>query len=311
MSFDLRIRFAGLCLLVPDPQRADPPAPARFHVLLPDVKHEHGGHEHAPDAPDAAGTGEAAAGGEIVEHLPRLIYDRAHESPDSKEFTRELACIDLRGQALSLLGLGPDPIDLFLPGEVANLDDVAGPNRLARKFVDSMAPGPELAARVTLDRGCVTDYLLGVQARLTDSEGEEAEEEDAPRMTAQVEWTVRGIETADGSLTFGPKGVNGGPDGGGIKLYPIGRTIHLEVWNVPKSELPGSPAPNEDSSEEHFAGLFDLLALPAGVEPVAPLVADIQKPLKSGCFSAEEQGEGGPTAPGTMRCMVGKTTLAA
>lgn len=347
MSFDLRIRFNGLCLLVPEPARddADPPSSGRFHVLLPDVKHRHpvgGVHAHAvvdvaEEVPDTAfdtpcgaghaghfsgempeeGEGEPQPGGgmgEIVEHLPRLVFDTAYRTAGSREFTRELACLDVRGQAIPLLGLGPDPIRLFVPGEVANLDEVSGGGRVPRRFVDDPAPGPELATRVTIDRGCVTDYLLGAQATLKESTGEEEEPAPGgkePRLTAQVEWTIRGIETEDGSLTLRPRGLNGVPDGREIRLFPIGRTIHLELWNVPKSELPGSPARNDkDSSVEHFAGLFDLLDLSGGVVPVVPLLADVQKPPKSGCFSEEERDEGGgPTTPGTLRCMVGTASL--
>jgi hypothetical protein len=391
MSFDLRIRFSGLCLMVPDPETQDAPGrPARFHVLLPDVKHEHGTgdgggvhahagavagpagtrrrahvhpgdegadgagttsavdegdtHEHAhglaasatfeggveaaSDAhDDGAGvpTGEAVREGEsvmeIVEHLPRLIFDRAYQMPPvagaRHEFTRKLRCVDIRGKILEFLDIGIDPIDISLPREVASLDVVTGANRLPRKFVDSDDPGSELATRVTLGRGCVTDCTEGVEATLL-------EDEEPRRMTAQVEWTIRGIETADGALTISPGKLkqadaagrrSGQAEAGGeIKLYPIGNTIHLEIWNVPKHELPGAPekteAQKQDLPAEHFAAFYDLLGVVAEDNRPVPIPKMIQTKVESECFAGETEGLGTPVVPNGLRCMVGQASLA-
>jgi hypothetical protein len=331
MSFDLRIRFAGLCLLVPDRR---PHKPQRLHVLLPDVKHDHphGDQPHAPaggepDHPNGShphphpegepGTSAPAAGGAaqpIVPHLPRLIYDMAFQDEHAKEFTRELACRDVGGLILEFLGMG-DPIDLHLPGEIADLEPLVKSKTELERFVDEDAPGERLATRITLDRGCVTDYLLGVQAHLRSRKPNEEEEEpdppaeeekkvNAPRLTAMVEWTLRGVE--GDSLVLPRRGLNGAAAGDEIKLFPIGQTIHLEIWNVPKHELPGSPNRGA-AGTDHFAAFFDLV--PAEDKRI-PVTQALQFPPKSGCFSPQERRDlGSPVAPNTLQCMNGQVRL--
>lgn len=390
-TFDLRIKFTGLCLLVTDERDEKNP---RLHVLLPNVEgHDHsGGHPQAephapegghaghphpatdarpglparppedtvqaeggdhsshpghtdplrePDQPDTSHTeypdatdhadhpdhthGDADTpppaveppGGpgddgqpQIVEHLCRLIFDTAYEIPGTTEYTRELACRDIHGRILEFSGLGDDPLVPRLPREVADLAPIITEKGLLLTFLDDANPGTDLATRVTVDRGCVSDYLPGVIARLQDGEPGE------PRLTAQVEWTIRGIpgNSLEISLTEGLNGKKPSEkeEERKITLHPIGRTIILEVWNAPKDELPGSPE-RKSSSTDHFASLYTLLVQPDRVnapENLVPIPSDLQLPVKSECFSETERtSHGGGVAPNTLMCMPGQTRV--
>jgi hypothetical protein len=337
-TFDLRIRFTGLCLLVPDTRAGA----ARLHVLLPFVDgHDHGAHGAQPsgegEAPvgghaghevpgaggaiPAAGEGEAdGAGGDgrvpgsppaappVVKHLSRLIYDSAYRL-DKPELSRELDCVDLHGRIVEFLGMGLDEMNPFVPSEVANLDKVVTDKARLHTFVDSDTPGPELAARVTVDRGAVTDCLFGVQARFlaageTGDDNDDPEQE--PRFTAQVEWTIRGIE--GDSLTISmQKGLNEAGAGTDITLTPIGRTICVDIWNAPEHELPGAPPLEEDQppATDHFAAFYMLVN--ASTRPV-PKPRDLQLRVKNACVDREIQLDdaGRGIAPGTLMCMTGQ-----
>jgi hypothetical protein len=351
-TFDLRIKFTGLCLLVPDTRVANQPL---LHVLLPNVEgHDHAGGGEAdagqgagaspdPDAVDEhahhgrgggavgslftgapaggdAGTGtgtgdvgvdEGGAGARaIVKHVSRLIYDTAYETSGKKELAHELACRELRGSNLKLIGMGEAAIETHMPSEVADLGLVVEDKARLATFLDSDSPGPELAARVTMDRGAVTDYLLGVQASLLRA-GDEfptATLGDEPRLTTQVEWTIRGIEGKSLALSLGA-GLNGAAQGQKVTLFPIGRTIIVQIWNVPEHELPGAPPPDEDErlATDHFAAFYTLVD---AVEQPLPRLRGLQFSIKNGCVDDEKRIEAGePIAPGTLMCMNGTVKM--
>jgi hypothetical protein len=360
-TFDLRIKFTGLCLLVTDTRNEAQP---RLHVLLPNVQgHDHSGGQAQPepqppvaghtghphpatdarsglpaltagdteqpidtdhpvlpdhtdhtdhtDQPSVDVPGVAGDAGEpqIVEHLCRLIFDTAYEDPKATEFTRELACRDIHGRILEFTGPESDPLIPRLPREVADLAPLITDKGVLLPFLDANSPGTDLATRITVNRGCVSDYMPGVIARLQD--GDQGE----PRLTAQVEWTIRGIEGKSLDISLA-KGLNGTapPEQGKekITLHPIGRTIIIEIWNAPKDELPGSPE-RQSSSMDHFASLYTLLVQPDQVmapENVVPVPDDLQLPVKSECFTETERtSHGGGVSPNTLMCMPGQTRV--
>jgi hypothetical protein len=280
MSFDLRIRFAGICLFVPEPgpNARMPEVGGKLHVLLPFVKHHH-----------------TTGGGHVVEHLPRLLYDTAYETRRARAFTRELECVKLNHFALELAGLGADTLTISLPDEIASIRDVASPVSRVRV---SDTPGPEVAARVTLHQGRVTDYPPGAKAKLRD-------EENFRRMTAQVEWTIRGIE-GDSLPRQVLRGLDGAADTSIPELFPIGDTIHLQVFNAPASLLPGAIPQTGDASTDHFEGLYEIA--PSQKRPV-PIVQKNQILVSNRCAPpAILPGE--QALPDALKCMPGQTTLA-
>lgn len=277
MSFDLRIKFAGICLFVPQPAAGQ--EGARMHVLMPKVEHQHhGGH----------------GGGVISEHLPRLLYDRAYEQPGSSNFTRELACVPLDRLALELGGLSSDGFTPALPAEVASLEEVAGRVPPARV---SDHPGTEVAARVTLRQGRVTYYPAGLQAKLR-------AKEEFRRMTANVEWTIRGIpgEYLPRQVL---KGLDGGPGATLPELYPMGDVIHLEVYNAPAGLLPGGKPKPGEASTDHFGGFYSIWGMASGPLPV---LDGTQALVRNSCLEPVSIGSQG--LPDGAKCIVSTARLA-
>lgn len=282
MSFDLRIRFAGICMFVPEPgpDAQNPDASGKVHVLLPVVAHQH-----------------TSGGAHVPEHLPRLLYDTAYETqgPRVRAFTRELACVKLDRFALELSGLGADALTITLPEEIATLRHVAQPVPRARV---SANPGPEVAARFSLHQGRVTDYPPGAHAKLRASER-------FRRMTAQVEWTIRGIEGVSlPKQTL--KGLDGAQDSWIPELFPIGDTIHLQVFNAPESALPGATRRAGDASTDHFEGFYSLA--PSRTRPV-PILKVTQLLISNQCVTPASIGA--QQLPDVLKCMNSQAILGA
>lgn len=260
MSFDLRIRFTGLMMWVPEGEKA-------MHVLLPATpEHVEGGggklHEHPEE--------------EMPPHFARLAYDAAYELPRQTQLSREYVMVDLKRGDLDLTGVtSSDGIEVRLPDELASLDAVAQP--VDRKFVEGDLD-PALAARVTMHAGAVTDYDVGIAFKFPSSH--------ARRITPSTEWTIRGIAPA----TEGPEGLDGlvvkraGGDEPISKLYPIGGTIHLMVMHlVAEQSLPHDRRFNPCShvEDEHFHMYYEI-AEPISKKPPIPGPAKLRKPWVTG-----------------------------
>lgn len=261
MSFDLRIHFIGLAMYVPEGNE-------KMHVLLPSTRHAHGptppggvhghdrGHDHGgaatldaagggPEAPTGVDEGGPGAptgvdeggeepgtargpGGELDAHFARIVYDTAYEHPGQAQLARKYKFVDLEGRVLDLSGLQAEKdLDEPLPDELASLDGVAEP--VPPELVRN-APDHRLAARVTMGAGALTDYTIGAHFTLGNSGP-------ARRMTTRTEWTIRGIQG-----DFLPEQELAGADGRPTltlpRLVPIGKTIHLMVFDTVASEFP-------------------------------------------------------------------------
>lgn len=260
MSFDLRIRFTGLMMWVPEGQTA-------MHVLMPRMAHEHGG-----------------AGGEphkdMPEHFARLVYDLAYEAPEATELSREYQMVDLTGSVLDLANIASlEGFDVRLTRELANMAAVGGPVDPA--LVHGM-PNERLNARVTLRSGVLSDYKLGARYRF--------ESDEPQRITPSTEWTIRRVarrDTGEPAASL-PQLVVRRPNGEHLlpELHPIGQTIHLEVFHVvvgflpPHDELRFNPD-DEGSTDTHFLAYYALSPsrepeprLPRGEQPLPVEVRD-------------------------------------
>jgi hypothetical protein len=235
MSFDLRIRFTGLMMWVPEDQTA-------MHVLMPKMTgHGHEGH------------------GEMPEHFARLVYDVAYEQPGATQLSREYQMVDLTGsvfdldQITSLEGFDPS-----LTSELADMSVVADPVDPA--LVRAM-PDERLSARVTLHCGVLTDYRLGAPYNFESSDRPQ-------RITPATEWTIRRVASRDSGEPAGslPRLVVSGPNGENPlpELHPIGQTIHLEVFHAVAAFLPPhdderfNPEDDEGATDSHFIAYYAL-----------------------------------------------------
>lgn len=333
MSFDLRIRFAGLMMWVPEGQSA-------MHVLLPSTEghdhsaHSNGGGVHAHDFetarsvassanPRAAagpvsfrpGGGHAlltrmsaeapaAAAEAIPAHDARVVYDAAYKHPDSTQLTRDYALVDLSKGVLELTGLPTDNgICMHLPDEIPSLARIAEP--VPREMVRG-APGEHVAGRVTMDAGGMTFYELSAALLLPG--------QDTPqRMTAGTEWTLRGIrsrkDTAAGGMEYLPELIIRGADGTEVdripELYPIANTIHLTVLHAVSSQFPPKgPAFAVEATEDdpHFSAYFELC--PARIQ------GDLTAREATGIsVTAHGKKPTGPERPGAI-CVQARNVLA-
>lgn len=263
MSFDLRIRFLGLGMFVPEPavEEGGSKTPARMHVLLPSSEHGHGGHGNGN-----GGGGNAAA--DDGRHFVRIVYDKAYETQGSKQLTRTLKFVTMEKREMSLAGLVPEgEIELTIPDEICDVTPVAG---ILPDTVIGPNPGNGVIGRVTVDSGALTDWRLGAFFTL--------DGQPPRRMTTQAEWTVRGIE-ADSLAETALTGLNGAAAGTLPPLYPIGQTIHLMVFNAPAAEFPPHGEfhivqPGLDA--DHFEHYYALYGKPVGPIPRAPEPSSIK-----------------------------------
>jgi hypothetical protein len=280
-----------------------------MHVLLPAVlpSHVHGMPDMQHD--DDGGLHTIASPPEIPAHLPRLIYDRAHENPNARQFLRSLQCLPLDQKALTLSGPTASGFDPFLTTEIADLKGIVGGLEVSRELVGN-SPGPAVGARVTLQAGRVTDCEMGPVAKL-DGNGL-----GFSRLTSLVEWTIRGFTSTDfagrSSLALTLTGLNGTSTVRLPRLYPIGDAVIVEVWNAPENDLPGSGLDPTENGAEHFAIFYDLYdpdftKLPDAARSV-PILADLQPAPLSTCFPPDQGG--GPIVPGTQTCMGSQGQLA-
>ena len=228
MSFDLSITFTGMCLFAPEP--ASTGSTGRMHVLMP------------------------AMGQGTDRHYPYLVYDVAYAVEGAKQLSRALHVEGLDEFELLLPGFTrPDgaPIDLSLPEEAYNLDQVFGARRLSREWIRP-SPNERLASRVPLVAGCITDYEPGARWRLGFG--------GPVPMSWKVRWTIRGIEGSE------LRGVRiSRMDGGGYRelpvLRPIRETIHLYVFNAVCKDLPPQTSmqdPELGYAAHHFSGFYSL-----------------------------------------------------
>lgn len=200
MGFDLRIRFEGLCLWVPDK------ANSRMHVLM-------------PSTPAA------------MRHYARLVYDGAYEGSKNTQYLRSLECLDLENKALELSQLVAVGPDLSLPTEIPPLLDTSGSAVTLLPAMVGSNPGGTVISRVTLPAGLLTDYSFGGAFTLRGG---------APmRITWRAEWTIRNISNLPNSLPAHTlAGLNGNSPGNLKELHPIGDTIHLTIYHAVAAELP-------------------------------------------------------------------------
>ena len=288
MSFDLRIRFSGLMIWVPEPGHS-------MHVLLPSTHgHVHGGgaatngggvHGHEYDRRAGVGrdaavlassrfsTREAgfdrvtfresetrtsrAAAAAVETHFTRIIYDAAYEKPGQTQLSRTYVMVDLEDRVLDLTGLSTsDSVNLALPDELPSLDNVAHPVDPA---LVSQMPDHRVAARVTMDAGALTQYDLGAALHLESADK-------AQRMTSGTEWTIRGIASrmpvSMGGVEYLPGLVLRGPEHAQENslpnLFPISNTIHLSIFHTISSEFPPKGRLFQPSNERdaHFSAYY-------------------------------------------------------
>ncbi|MBW3571086.1 MAG: hypothetical protein KY467_08270 [Gemmatimonadetes bacterium] len=286
MSFDLRIRFTGLMMWVPEGEKA-------MHVLLPAMPdHVHGGderhdHHHREKMPP---------------HFARLVYDAAYELADQTQLSREYVMVDLTNSVLDFTEVrSPEGIDTTLPGELPNMDAVAEP--VERGLVEQM-PDERLTARITLGAGVLTDYVLGAPYTFEDPEKPQ-------RIAPATEWTTRRVAHADAEGDAGDlRGVVVRRAAGGEPLptlHPIGQTIHMEVFYVVADFLPPHDDqrfnPEDEGSDAHF-GAYYRLCRPAAGGPRLPR-ASTAVPVKV----RNRVERDGPQLPGSI-CGQAKGTLA-
>jgi hypothetical protein len=237
MSFDLRIRFTGLMMWVPEGQTA-------MHVLMPKMVHEHK-------------EGEGEEHEKMPEHFARLVYDLAYEDPAATELKREYQMVDLTNSVLDLANVvSLEGFDVRLTKELANMATVADPVDPA--LVHGI-PDQRMNARVTVRSGVLSDYKLGARYRF--------ESDEPQRITPSTEWTIRRVSdrtTGEVAASLARLVVRG-PEGENLlpELHPIGQTIHMEVFHVVSAFLP----PHHDErfnpddggdTDTHFAAYYAL-----------------------------------------------------
>jgi hypothetical protein len=240
MSFSLRITFGGLCLFAPDRRNG------RLHVLL--IKHHH-------------------------EHLPRLRYNKAYETEGSSRYIDDWQIRRLNDCTLKLDNLG-DPIDLFLPRQVIDLNEFTPGARVDRLNVEQKTE--VVAARVTIDSGNFTSCGRGARWITGSTESPAWQGE----ITTCVEWTinVQAGNTLDLStvLHCGSSDQEN-KDPAELKpptLHPIDGNIHLFVYNEPREVSTKDPVKGEKA--EHFDAYYDLLERnPEGIRP-RPTIPSIE-----------------------------------
>lgn len=334
MSFDLRIRFAGLMMWVPEGQTA-------MHVLLPATEgHHHGEHHrgdihaHEYDAVRPAATGSiprasaaprlfhpgggvstpaaltsrggAAAGTtNIPVHHARVVYDAAYDQPGATQLTRTYVFVDLSKGVLELKGLPTDNgLHVRLPDEIPSLATVAEP--VPRDLVRG-APDARLAGRVSMDAGGMTFYELSPALILP---GQETPQ----RMTAGTEWTIRGIrsrkDAAVGGMEFLPALEIRGADGTVVdripELYPIADTIQLTVYHTVLDHMPPDGPFDLESQEDdpHFSVYF-------GISPARIREDDLTARMGTGLpVAVRGKRPAGPQNPSAV-CVQSQNVLAA
>jgi hypothetical protein len=295
MSFDLRIRFVGLAMFVPEPAKKAPDGeveqPARMHVLLPagelDPPHhpphdhhgagnggpvsgrgEHGGHPAPGNGATPGGTQQQGGRRHHERHFARVAYDTAYETENSADITRELKLVSLEKRTLDLVGLSGEGLDPSLPGEICQLSAVAG--ELPPGVVGT-SPGPGLLGRVTMDAGVLSDVGLGAFFKFGPRGAE--------RMTTRTEWTIRGIP-GDRLPGLALRGLNGEPDDVLPELFPVRQTIHLVVFNAPRSEFPPNGEFHVNQPEkpaDHFELYYNLYPTEPGDVPQSADVGEIDE----------------------------------
>lgn len=354
MSFDLRLRFIGLALYVPEGKKA-------MHVLLPATTgHQHEGHhgnggnddgslpagrggvtgneqtEPSRGEGDTAtfeASGDADEPGEatvkpgealttanpIDSHFVRIVYDAAYErAEEGRQLSRTYKVVDFTGRLLKLRR-GEEPgqvqtaeeLDSTLTDELPPLEGVAQP--VDRKMVEELPRGA-VAGRVTVDTGALTHYALGATFHLND-------DVEARRMTPETEWTIRGITSqiptgaAPQPLVPGLpetllQGASDTPQKKLPRLYPIGQTIELLVFNAVSTEFPPGGSfhiENKDGDAEHFEAYYAIcpkLDTRADTTPrQTPEVPDVD------VDGDELPKRGGPQRPG-FTCVHAQAMLA-
>ncbi len=236
MSFDLKIQFVGLMTWVPEGVSA-------MHVLLPAT---------GEDAGNCSGSASGTNGGCIEEHFLRIIYDVAYQTPGSKQLRRTYNMIDLKGGVLDLSEVkSVEGLVSNLPDELPLLNDLAGP--VIAKLVTDPPAGP-LGARVTMRSGVLSDYAVNANFKFKGKD-------EIRRMTDMTEWTIRGLTVEAEPGKLGLPALELKLDKRLPKLYPIGQTIHLMVFNTIRSEFPPKGPlfdPFRDGFDQHFQAYLTL-----------------------------------------------------
>jgi hypothetical protein len=280
MSFDLRIRFTGLMMWVPEDKSA-------MHVLMPSMTHVHD--ENHKDMP---------------EHFARLVYDVAYTQPGQTQLARDYQMVDLTRSVLDFNGImSLDGFDIHLPGE---LPDVAAVATRVDPILVTGSPDERLAARVTLRSGVMTDYELGAPYHYESTAK-------AQRITPATEWTIRWVglrETGEPVSSLPPLVVRG-PNGEQVlpELHPIGQTIHVEVFYVTSEFLPPHYDerfnPKDEGADSHFAGYYGL-CIPSTASNASPRLPQAATAVPVNVRDRVERE--GPNVPGSV-CGQSKGTL--
>ena len=257
MPFQLKITFAGMCLLVRDQQQP------LLHVLLPPVR-TGGPHPHEP-------------------HVARLIYDPAHRNPGGAP-TQNVSVsraddVPLENTAIDLSGLAAaSGFDPGMPAEVVDLAQ-ATPKPVSRALFQG-GTGGRAVTRITLANGAVSNTPGGDRWSLGQNPPQ--------HMATAVEWTIDGVQ--GDSLRLGLEAMDGSSQNRTLELFPTSDgVLNLYVFHSPDDDLPESlpptfhtgPVPGQTPVATHFRFYYDLIDnLP--VKPPVPVYQGNPPPKAGG-----------------------------
>lgn len=295
MPFTLRIHLTGLILFAPDPSPPRTDKRPRLHALL--LKHGHHGGVH----------------------LPRLVFDRGHETQSSSR-ANHLRCRHLNNRLLSFenLGKGIDPQNGFgdpnnprkLPKEVADLNEISKVEQLDREYTGPNPPD-DVAARVTIFEGRYESCLPGASWTV------EPPAKGWPRqLTTLITWAIDINQT---SMTLPIQSLRGASIKEDLTLHPIDGAVDLWIYNATEDDLPPQKhkEPNQGDPAEHFEAYYlpfstgkpvrPVLARKPTIPPRNPTPSDC-KPSKKGEIDATFEAPS-PRTANTPTCLTAQAEM--
>lgn len=201
-TFDLRIAFSGLCLLVRDERDSERRA---MHVLLLDPA------KRPRTAPGIQGAGD------LPPHLPCLYYNTAHREHRAN-LTARYERVALDGLVCGLPTRAVDTLSLAAPPEVFDLTAATG-NTIPAQYVDDTGISAPVTSHITLTEGSISRLnVTGPWDFVT-----------ADQYVAwKIIWSVRNIRAEALHVPFGSPT--------GTTLFPVHGAVDLHVMSVPESQ---------------------------------------------------------------------------
>ncbi|HEV7589335.1 MAG TPA: hypothetical protein VGO40_14560 [Longimicrobium sp.] len=216
------------------------------------------------------------ASSDAMRHSPILEFDIAQLTQGNAETAKFYVYRSLRNRRLDLPGAGAT---LALCPEIVNLRDVTSSEVIPQLLTD--APGTLLASRVTLGAGANVAVRADACWQWNGA---------IRRIAHQVEWV---FDSAEDHLDLTLTQLN--PSLAEVKLprlFPVGSTLRLFIYNVPPEELLIDPVDAEEpplgSAPEHFGLMFPLFTAP--VRTGFPLYAGQAKCAPVNCRAIVERG---------------------